>query len=190
MKQVNWNDLFERFLEYLFKTSLKRFLWGLVIVGAALLGLSWIDVVAMIFDVVIEPPQSGKVNAIAQFTGLSLIGVGILSRIALEWWLYSSKQRRLAASLITAACAIAEGFRDQSVSRDAGYFNNEIAICAQAAKDFRKVAPKALVAHKTISSLANPKFEASKKTPYFDVPIADLDVLAGELRNYYGLKKA
>ena len=93
-----------------------------------------------------------------------------------------------AANLIGRLRALVNGFKDQSIKRDAGYFNNEIIQCKEAAEGYLEVAPKLFSGNLVIASVANPKFVASKTKPYIDITIVQIENLIAELGNRYGIK--
>lgn len=185
---MDWKTIFGQVFEYLQKTSFRRFLSFLVVIGGTLLGLSWVDLIAILANKIPGDHDQGYIAAVAQITGLVLIVLGVGGHV----WLYIHSirvhERQLATKLIGRLSVLADGFKDPNVVRDAGYFNNEIAECQDAAKKYLDVAPKSFAANRVIAAIANPKFDAGKKAPYIDVSLQDLDVLTASLRERYGIK--
>lgn len=178
----------EAIIQYFKATAFKRLLTYLVGAGVLLLGLSWWDLIAFFLGKVIAPGDSLFTVILPQIIGIMLIICGIFGHVYL-YLVDGKKNEKIAASnLIGRLRVLIAGFEDTSVQRNAGYYDSEIVKCKEAAEIFIKVAPSLFSGHRTVAAIAHPKFDVSKKGPYFDVSINDLKALIEELGGYYGIK--
>ena len=185
---MEWKEIISQILAYLLKTGFKRFLSSLILIGASLLGLSWLDVVMNITAPILAEGQEGNGMPWGQIVGLLLISIGVFGRFTIHLISIYSAERKKAASLIGRLRVLVNGFMNSSIKKDAGYFNNEILQCKDAALNFLEVAPKCLSGNQVLASIVNPKFDASKNGPYIDINLAQINDLIEKLGIRYGIK--
>lgn len=69
------SSLAKRALEFFLRTSFRRVLSSMIVLGVTLLGLSWTDVAALLLQTVGRDEQSGTIVNLAQLTGLGMIAM-------------------------------------------------------------------------------------------------------------------
>lgn len=172
-------------LSALGKSALPRFFFGLIVIGAGLLGIGWPEVVASALDKVFKQPQ-GTSALWAPITGVSLIVFGIAGRLIVYVCAARRVERQLATSLIGQIHELVRGFADTGVSRDSGYYNNKIAETIRTAKEYQKVAPQAIAASVKLAGLVNPTWDSSKKRPFTNITLEEMTDFARCLEVHYG----
>lgn len=191
--------LIKRIIEYWLKTGYARFLSSLVVLGVTLLGLSWVDLAALLTGRVTSEGKSKEYASLAQLVGIVLIVIGLVGRTALHLYEKSSeakaikksenkKEKERAANLIGRIKVLIHGFEDDSVSRDAGYYNVEIDECRKAADEFKELAPSKFSSDRVVCGISNPKFDAAKLSPYIDINLDELRNLVKQLGEHYEIE--
>jgi len=179
--------------KYFFRTSFKRVLSLMIVLGVTLLGLSWVDLLSHLIQEVQSDDRVGVVT-FAEWTGLGMIMVGFSGHLLLYG--RETREKRKAAdandrdkgaNVVGRLRVLVNGFREAGVARDSGYYNAEIDACQRAASDFVDVAPPELRADPVLASIASPKFDASKEKPYFDLEVDEIEGLIGKIEEHYGI---
>lgn len=173
-------------LEALGKSALSRFFVVLITIGAGLLGIGWPEVVASALDKVFRQPP-GTLMLWAPITGLSLILFGIAGRLMTHVRASKRVERQLATSLIGQIHELVRGFTNTGVLRDGGYYNNKIVETIRTAKEYQKVAPKAIAASVELAGLVSPTWDASKSQPFTNLTVKELTSFAKDLEGHYGI---
>lgn len=195
MTMTQPDSLVKRALEFFFRTSFKRVLSSMIVLGVGLLGLAWPDIAALVLETVGHPEESGTFVTFAQFTGFGMIATGFAGHLVLfliekrgERRAEKATEHAAAAKLVAEVRVLIRGFREPLIPRDAGYYNQQIAECQKAATAFRRIGRQELLADPVLAGIANPKFDASKTKPYFDLELDDLEALVRRIEAFYELE--
>lgn len=183
---MNWKGIASFLLEAWGKSALSRFFTVLVTIGAGLLGIGWPEVVASALDKVFNQ-QPGTSGLWAPITGVSLIVFGIAGRLTMHVRASKRAERQLATLLIGQIHELVRGFANTDEARDAGFYGTKISETISAAKDYQKVAPKAIAASRALAGIVSPTWDASKKQPFTNLTLSELTSFATRLENHYGI---
>jgi hypothetical protein len=94
-------------------------------------------------------------------------------------------QRQLALKLVSSLRAVHAQFSASHETRDSGYGGVEIMACIEAAREYSKVAPNSFAGNRVIAVIEKGSIDASKKSPFFNVSLEDIDLLINEIKDYY-----
>lgn len=183
---MNWKGIATSLLEAWGRSALSRFFIVLITIGAGLLGIGWPEVVASALDKAFRQPP-GTSGLWAPITGVSLIVFGIAGRLIVHVSASKRAERQLATSLIGQIHELVSGFASTGLVRDAGYYNGKIGQTIQTAKEYQKVAPKAIAASRELAGLVSPTWDASKREPFTNLTLTELTHFANTLELLYGI---
>jgi hypothetical protein len=170
------------------KSALSRFFIVLISIGAGLLGIGWPEVVASALDKAFGQSK-GTSELWAPITGVFLIAFGIAGRLIMHVRALKLAERQLATSLIGQIHELVRGFNSTGEVRDSGYYNNKIVETIQTAREYQKMAPKAIAASRELAGLSSPAWDASKLQPFTNLTLNELTSFAKMLEGRYGINK-
>jgi len=184
MGRLDFKGILERIIDYHRETTKIRFFSRLLAFGVMLVGATWVNLVLRISEKYLNIPADGMDN-LGTYLGIAFTVIGLAGWIYELHQIPKRKQKKIALKLVTSLGAVHKHFSASQQNRDCGYGGVEIMACIEAAREYLKVAPRKFAGNRVIAVIANGSIDASKKYPFFNVNLEDIDQLISEIMDYY-----